>query len=214
MDNCRKGKWDTAKRMICQFPDLVWISRNNMDRSPACLAAMEGNIAMLDFMLRIILTSSTSPEQKQQRLKEAFESKDKEDLTPITYAAHYNHMQCLVFLVENCPNGAIMLEKEGMFGNILAYWAVRNDNAEMLEFVARRASSGLRVLNLERYKLLEVAGPKVKKYFTPQKIQELGLEHELCLVQQCCIFEPDSLVQLMLGVVVQNIEAQMWRIRK
>ena len=59
---------------------------------------------------------------------------------------------------------------------------------------------------------LHIARKEIKNYFTPKKLQEIGLKQELELIERYANMEENSLPNLMLGVIKQNVELQLYRL--
>lgn len=98
-----------------------------------------------------------------------------------------------------------MLESKCKIGRNCAHYLTNHIGygIEYLKFIINHAPSGIAILetkDINESTPLDLASDRVKAYFTPQKIREIGLQNELDLVlsQEKC--DNDSLVSLVLLV--------------
>lgn len=221
---CREQRWEEAREMITENPQLVWTARGSYGCTPAYWAAHYGNVKMLQHMLAVILRQSPQAisqgdeeehQQRRQMLRDTFERGGYNGDTPAHEAAFYGHGQCLAFLVEHAPSGAAVLEVKNKEGWIPAHYAAFNGVVDALDFIVRNAPSGVAVLDVKDNKgktPLDRTSKNVKEYFTHQKIMEIGFERELELISN--EFESISLPSLMFMIIRQNIEIKLHQLSR
>lgn len=135
---------------------------------------MKGDVGMLEHA-RDALLSLEGPHE--QLLKDAFERPGAKGCTPAGMAATLCRLDCLEFLTKNCPSGLDILISETDNGITpicnAAYWGDRS----IREFVVKNFPGGVGNLNKgNKYGrvFLGMLPEEDKKYFTPEKIRELG----------------------------------------
>lgn len=210
----RDQLWDKVREMIVKDPQLIWEAVDGCGFTIVTWVIHWNNVEMLQYMAEAIRSFSQTPQQEEQLLKYTFEYEERCGGTPTQRAVGYGHIECLSWLMRNAPSGAAVLEEKDESGNTASHEAAHQSRMNALEFIVRNAPSGVKVLMTENDKgktpLTKNRGA-AKKYFTPQKIRELAFERESEVIRTALIFDSDSLVQLMLSVVVQNIELQLYR---
>lgn len=210
ISSCKSMLWDYSRSWIHKYPRSILFRADGINA--AYYAARYGGIDILRLMRNTIKSFKLPPEEHRQMLWEVFERGDSYCAAPIVGATALNQVQCMDFLVHTCPSGVEILERRDDGKNLLHIASNNDRGTNSLEYVLRNSISSFAMLQEKWHTSicsplpLQLGG--ARKYFTPRKLEEIGFDRELALLEQCCIFEPDSLVQLMLGVVKQSIEVQ------
>lgn len=205
---CYAEDWDEVKKRLFRLPVPL---RKTDERLviAAKWATIHGNVNMLKFLLSLIHHNSLFQVEKRI-LYEVFE---KSRLA--CEAAHYGNLDCLEFLAKHCPSKEMILETGDSDHWTPAHYAAYNGRVKILKYIIEHAPSGVGVMvmkNDNEKTPLHIAKKKIKNYFTPKKLQEIGMKQELKLIERYADMEENSLPNLMLGVIKQNIELQLYRL--
>lgn len=143
------------------------------------------------------------------------EIKDCNGWMAIHYAIRYYKIDAMKYILQNTPGNSEILEEKNKNNQTMAHFTATYGSIDSLEFILRNSPSGIAMLSFKNDQgktPLEVGGAKLEQYFTQQKICEIGLENEMkCLAD---FFDSDSLISIMFGVIQQNIETQIYRLRR
>ena len=216
---CGKRKWEDAKVLIQEDPELLWKSRS-IYGSPASIIGQSYNMDMLEYMFNIICLYTTDRRLcfRQDVLGLVFEDYAWPSFVKCSRDVSFEQRKTFIeFFIRVCPSGPAILEKQFFPGTAL-HWIASCGKVEELEYMLSRTLSGIQALYIEdRFSQTPVgkAGSgsvkeKIRKYFTPQKIQEIGLQNEIQLTVNYD-FESNSLVALILGIITQNTLVLLWR---
>lgn len=205
---CYKEDWGEVRKRLSRLPVPL-------RKTDECLviaakwATIHGNVDMLKFLLSLIHHNSLFQDEKRI-LYEVFEkSKFARE------AACYGSLDCLEFLAEHCPSKEMILETGDSDHWTPAHYAAYNGRVKILKHIIEHAPSGVGVMvmkNDNEKTPLHIARKEIKNYFTPEKLQEIGLKQELELIERYADMEENSLPNLMLSVIRQNIELQLYRL--
>lgn len=186
LEACRTQKWEMAREIIAENPRLIWTAKDPWEHSPITWVVNYGNLEMLQLIFDTIVSSRRSS-TRTKTLKDVFEkpTSSGEKETPAHIAACNGSVECLDFLVKNCPSGAAILEARAWNGRTPADSAAFFGNIGALVFILKNAPSGANVLNIKSDSGLMPMNGAVKHYFTPEKIKEIGLEREKLIAPPC-----------------------------
>lgn len=203
---CRTRAWNAVCNMLNANFDLI--------HKGIYLIIEHGGLEVLKHVLQLI---RKRPENQGKLLYEVFEKKRFFSRSPIHHAVVFDKITIVKFLVEHCPSGTALLESLDDYGNTCAHSAAYCDNDEILKFIIWNTLSGIAILDLKnKYNRTprDMMGEDMKEYCTPLNLRKIGLERELSILQNNhLLFGTQSLIALMFGVMMQNIEVQLWRLQ-
>lgn len=203
--DCLDRKWDKAMKSIAEDPRRLCIGGHENGHIPAYWAAFHGNLKMLEYMHKAVLSI---PGCDEQMLQDAFMRKNYDGWDPAYVAVFSGHTDCFIFLTKSCPG--ILANLDG-YQNCLSFVhiAAITGRIEILEHIVKNAPGGLRILTAKTRELstpLEVGSKGVKNYFTDKKIAEIGYQKELEIMESLGFAEPGSFAELVFGIVRDTIK--------
>lgn len=232
---CEFRNWDQAKVLIAKNPMWLLNCRNCYGGNSLhwILSSRHDNVMMLEYVYEVIMSLNISEEERQKWLANLFDGRLPFQSISIRDAIAWNDIEVIEFFIKRF--GVSVLEKRDNTRERWspAHWAAYYDYVEILEFITRRAPSGIGVLTcegLEGETPLDIAGAGkpgmkydedgraldgmeelVNTYFTPQKIRQIGFENELTHIEHAFLFESETLVSLVLSVIMQDIAVKLYQ---
>lgn len=195
-------RWNDAKSIIAQNLSSLWARENWTDVTPIPEIIKERNLEMLQFIYE---TVRQQPQEFQEELLRNFFEEDIHGTIPLYDAIYHDDVEIFKFIVSCCPNREAILNDKNLVSRAALYSRIN-----ILEYIVRHASNGIEVLMLEDNSSI-LKRRELKEYFTPRKIQELGLQNELGLIAKHS-FECDSLLSLIFTILYQNTEVLLFRL--
>lgn len=143
---------------------------------------------------------------------------DRSTSNPVWEAVYSRKLKELQWIIERAPSGAKLLEIQDELGRTPAHRAGREGDSDTLEFIVRNAPSGIALLRqkdkqgetpltsrLPEQFYNKATSTKIRDYFTPERIKEIGLERESKIVhsQKTDKFDLSSLVIRIIGEKIE-----------
>ena len=240
-DAARYGEWEKAKRLIDKYPQLMWTYNPRRDyRYPFVSYLMtqcssnddeeEKTKDLMRYMKNKAFSMAKTHNEYKEILRKIFEAEDDMGRPPIFYAV--TAFDSFKFFIEEfCSDGVDALKREDKYGHLLIYSAVVNYfNVESFEYVVQHASNGSDILrtgnrdyiaairNSEQDRLnarysFPTFERKASKYLKSTRAKSFFLRQEKKYLEKGMEYfnDEDCLINLVLGVVVQNTELICYR---
>lgn len=167
---------------------------------PIHAAANKGDIRRMEFLVKHCPSGPS-----------VLEVRDSYNNMSIHEAIRHNRIDAVKYIVQHAPSGCAILD-EKQHDWTTAHLAAIYGSPEMMEFILRNAPSGIKLLevkDIEAMTPLEHSSATIKKYFTPQKIRQIGLENERKRLEE--FLGTNSLTSLIFNVISEDIETRVFQ---